>query len=175
MYFFELETWIQFIIFQLWEVWYIFIYFIQHCFICRPLDSTLLEAAGIEPRIESSFSIYSQSCQLLGCISSLDSIYQLCLSFFMWIFLCGQSWIYLSLFYFIDWKNMFKNFNSLTNTYKFFDFPKQPVSITLAVVYWNLWKSTKPNKCFILLSPSPLTQMLSLYYECTLHYPPTQQ
>jgi hypothetical protein len=25
-------------------------YVIQHCFICRPLDSTLSEDAGIEPR-----------------------------------------------------------------------------------------------------------------------------
>ncbi len=29
-------------------VW-IFMYFIQHCFICRPLDSTVSDDAGIEP------------------------------------------------------------------------------------------------------------------------------
>jgi hypothetical protein len=28
----------------------VFMYFIQHCFICRPSDSTLSEDAGIEPK-----------------------------------------------------------------------------------------------------------------------------
>jgi hypothetical protein len=29
---------------------FLFMYVIQHCFICRPLDSTVSEDAGIEPR-----------------------------------------------------------------------------------------------------------------------------
>jgi hypothetical protein len=29
----------------------VFKYFIQHCFICRPSDSTVSEDAGIEPRL----------------------------------------------------------------------------------------------------------------------------
>jgi hypothetical protein len=29
---------------------YFSMYFIQHCFICRPTDSTVSEDAGIEPR-----------------------------------------------------------------------------------------------------------------------------
>jgi hypothetical protein len=31
-------------------LWIFYMYFIQHCFICRPLDSTVSEDAGIEPR-----------------------------------------------------------------------------------------------------------------------------
>jgi hypothetical protein len=32
----------------------IFTYYIQHCFICRPSDSTVLTDAGIEPRTVAS-------------------------------------------------------------------------------------------------------------------------
>ncbi len=39
---------------RLWkgDIWifFLFMYDIQHCFICRPSDSTVLEDAGIEPR-----------------------------------------------------------------------------------------------------------------------------
>jgi hypothetical protein len=31
--------------------WIFFLYFIQHCFICRPSDSRVSEDAGIEPRL----------------------------------------------------------------------------------------------------------------------------
>jgi hypothetical protein len=36
--------------FFLWGFFYFFSYFIQHCFICRPSDSTVPADAGIEPR-----------------------------------------------------------------------------------------------------------------------------
>ncbi len=32
-----------------------FMYFIEHCFICRPSDSTASEIAGIEPRTAATF------------------------------------------------------------------------------------------------------------------------
>jgi hypothetical protein len=35
----------------------LFLYFIQHSFLCRPSDSTVLEDAGIEPRTISSLSL----------------------------------------------------------------------------------------------------------------------
>jgi hypothetical protein len=35
---------------MLTEVFFNAIYYIQHCFICRPSDSTVSEDAGIEPR-----------------------------------------------------------------------------------------------------------------------------
>jgi hypothetical protein len=34
-----------------------FMYFIQQCFICRPLDSTVSEDAGIEPRTAATFAL----------------------------------------------------------------------------------------------------------------------
>jgi hypothetical protein len=34
-----------------------FIKVIQHCFICRPSDSTVLEDAGIEPRIATTLAL----------------------------------------------------------------------------------------------------------------------
>jgi hypothetical protein len=34
-----------------------FQYFIQHCFICRPSDSTMPENAGIEPRIVATSAL----------------------------------------------------------------------------------------------------------------------
>jgi hypothetical protein len=36
-------------------------YCIQHCFICRPSDSTVSEDAGIEPRNVANFGIGSQT------------------------------------------------------------------------------------------------------------------
>jgi hypothetical protein len=36
--------------FIFYVIYFIFIYDIQHCFICRPSDSTVSEDAGIEPR-----------------------------------------------------------------------------------------------------------------------------
>jgi hypothetical protein len=35
---------------------YVFVYFIQHCFICHPSDSTVLEDAGIELRTVARFA-----------------------------------------------------------------------------------------------------------------------
>jgi hypothetical protein len=32
-------------------------YFIQHCFICRPSDSTVSEDAGIEPRTDATLAL----------------------------------------------------------------------------------------------------------------------
>jgi hypothetical protein len=32
-------------------------YFIQHCFICRPSDSTVLKDAGIEPRTVAALAL----------------------------------------------------------------------------------------------------------------------
>ncbi len=36
---------------------YIFMYVIQHCFICRPLDSTVSEDAGIDPRTVATLAL----------------------------------------------------------------------------------------------------------------------
>jgi hypothetical protein len=36
---------------------WIFKYFIQHCFICRPLDSTFFKYAGIEPRTAATLAL----------------------------------------------------------------------------------------------------------------------
>ncbi len=33
-----------------WGIFYFSLYYIQHCFICRPSDSTVPTDAGIEPR-----------------------------------------------------------------------------------------------------------------------------
>jgi hypothetical protein len=41
---------------------FLFMYDIQHCFICRPLDSTVLEDAGIEPQNSCDYGI---GCQTL--------------------------------------------------------------------------------------------------------------
>ncbi len=38
-----------------------FMYFIQHCFLCHPSDSTVSEDTGIEPRTAAIFSIASQT------------------------------------------------------------------------------------------------------------------
>ncbi len=37
--------------------WFFFMYDIQHCFICRPSDSTVSEDAGIEPRTVASTAL----------------------------------------------------------------------------------------------------------------------
>ncbi len=36
-------------------------YFVQHCFICRPLDFAVSEDAGIKPRTVAGFGIGSQT------------------------------------------------------------------------------------------------------------------
>ncbi len=36
---------------------FIFIYVFQHCFICRPSDSTVSEDAGIEPRTDANLAL----------------------------------------------------------------------------------------------------------------------
>jgi hypothetical protein len=38
-----------------------FLYCIQHCFICRPSDSTVSENAGIKPRTFATFALVSQT------------------------------------------------------------------------------------------------------------------
>jgi hypothetical protein len=40
--------------------YFISMYYIQHCFICRPTDFTVSEDAGIEPRTVATFDIGSQ-------------------------------------------------------------------------------------------------------------------
>jgi hypothetical protein len=40
---------------------FLFMYDIQHCFICRPLDSTVLEDAGIEPQDSCDYGIGYQT------------------------------------------------------------------------------------------------------------------
>jgi hypothetical protein len=51
-------------------------YFIQHCFICRPFESTVSEDAGIEPRTVATSALavtrssHSAACHPLGYISS---------------------------------------------------------------------------------------------------------
>ncbi len=40
-----------------WSLYSTFMYFIQHCFICRPSDSTVTEDAGIEPRIVATAAL----------------------------------------------------------------------------------------------------------------------
>ncbi len=49
-------------------------YIIQHCFICRPSDSTVSENAGIEPRTVSAFGTGGQAHKPLGYISSTSCI-----------------------------------------------------------------------------------------------------
>ncbi len=47
--------------FDLLKGFFGFLYFIQHCFICRKSDTTLSEDAGIEPRIVAKFVTGSQT------------------------------------------------------------------------------------------------------------------
>ncbi len=39
------------------DFWDFLFYFIYHCFICRPLDSTVSEDAGIEPRTVATLAL----------------------------------------------------------------------------------------------------------------------
>jgi hypothetical protein len=39
------------------NLFFIFMYVIQHCFICRPSDSAVSEDAGIEPRIFATLAL----------------------------------------------------------------------------------------------------------------------
>jgi hypothetical protein len=50
-------------------------YFIQHCFICRPSDSTVLEkAAGKEPRTVATFALAVRRSNHLARSHPLDEI-----------------------------------------------------------------------------------------------------
>ncbi len=40
---------------------FLFMYVIQLCFICRPSDSTVSEDAGIEPRTDATLALDSQT------------------------------------------------------------------------------------------------------------------
>jgi hypothetical protein len=48
---------------------FLFMYDIQHCFICRPSDSTVSEDAGIEPRTVATLALAVRSSR------SVDLIY----------------------------------------------------------------------------------------------------
>jgi hypothetical protein len=43
---------------------FLFIYVIQHCFICRHLDSTVSETAGIEPRTVATLALTARCSNL---------------------------------------------------------------------------------------------------------------
>jgi hypothetical protein len=52
----------------------LFVYFVQHCFICRLSDITVWEDAGIEPRTVATFALaVMQTLYPLGEISSTGS------------------------------------------------------------------------------------------------------
>jgi len=42
---------------QIFFGFFLFLYCIQHCFICRPSDYTVLEDAGIEPGTVAEFAL----------------------------------------------------------------------------------------------------------------------
>jgi hypothetical protein len=42
---------------------FLFMYVIQHCFICRPADSTVSEDAGIEPRTVANLALAAPDAQ----------------------------------------------------------------------------------------------------------------
>jgi hypothetical protein len=50
-------------------------YFFQHCFICRPSDSTVSEDAGIEPRTVATSALAGQTLWPLGYISSTTRLH----------------------------------------------------------------------------------------------------
>jgi hypothetical protein len=49
----------------LWFI-FIFMYVIQHCFICRPSDSTVLEDAGFEPWTDATLALTVRRSNLLA-------------------------------------------------------------------------------------------------------------
>jgi hypothetical protein len=53
----------------------LFLYFIRHCFICRPSDDTVSECAGIDPRTDATLAWQSDSlatCTRLDILHILD-------------------------------------------------------------------------------------------------------
>ncbi len=59
-------------------VW-IFMYFIRHCFICRPLDSTVSDDAGIEPGSVTRCNHWTHKLYILNKLSFYDTCIQFCL------------------------------------------------------------------------------------------------
>jgi hypothetical protein len=53
---------------------YIFLYFIQQCFICRLSDFSVLEDAEVELRTVATFCLGDQSLQLSGYILSAGQL-----------------------------------------------------------------------------------------------------
>jgi hypothetical protein len=56
-------------------------YFIQHCFVCRPSDSTVSEDAGIEPRTDCCDFGIGKPDALTTRLDHVD-LYKSCLSVF---------------------------------------------------------------------------------------------
>ncbi len=57
---------------------FLFMYVIQHCFICRPADSTLSEDAGIEPRTVTTLALTIATLALTDCDFGIDRL-RLCI------------------------------------------------------------------------------------------------
>ncbi len=72
------EIFIIFLQGDFYWIFYVCRYFIQHCFICRPSDSTLSENAGIEPRTvaTSAFTVRRSSYSATSKFSSFITTHQ---------------------------------------------------------------------------------------------------
>ncbi len=64
-----------------------FMYNIQHCFICRPSDSTVLEEAGIEPRTVATIRHW-----LSGALSTQLDILTHCIRVYSILITQGRGW-----------------------------------------------------------------------------------